>query len=353
MTNELNIKTNTWVIAWLFTGCLLVFLMVFVGGITRLTGSGLSITKWDLITGTVPPLNETDWNQQFDLYKQSPQYQKTNYHFTLEDFKQIYWWEYIHRLIGRSIGIIFLIPFLFFYFKKMLHAKLVKQLLFVFALGALQGLAGWLMVASGLIDNPRVSHYRLAIHLMLAFITCAYIFHIALQETYSQQKIKNDPSLNRKRQWAVISFVVVFIQIVFGAFVAGLKAGYIYNTWPMMGEEWIAAAVTAGYKNYGLMAFFDLPSNVQFVHRTLAFVSLISISVLFSNLQKSSDQKLKTASHFLLWITIIQIIAGILTLLYSVPVWLGIAHQAIAFLLFMALIFILHRLYINHSKSIT
>lgn len=336
--------TNKAVIAWLFLGCALVFLMVFVGGITRLTGSGLSITKWDLVTGTLPPLSHTDWMAQFELYQQSPQYIKANFHFTLEDFKSIYWWEYIHRLIGRIIGIIFLIPFIYFYFKKMLYPKLTRQLLIIFCLGALQGIIGWYMVASGLINNPRVSHYRLALHLMTAFLTCAYIFHVVLQEMFKRETIHYKQKLNGFRMLAWISFFLLLIQITYGAFVAGLRAGYVYNTWPLMGNEWISESVLAGVNNIGISAFIELPSNVQFVHRWLAFIVLAFVVVLYTKTRTDADRKMQLAGHCMISLFVIQILLGIFTLLWAVPVWMGVIHQAFAFLLLLNLTFILHRL---------
>ena len=169
-------SSNKKIIFWLYSGCILVFAMVVIGGITRLTGSGLSITEWKVITGTLPPLNETDWQLEFAQYQLSPQFQKINSDFNIEDFKQIYFWEYFHRLIGRMIGIVFIIPFLYFYFKKQIDKKLLPKLIIIFLLGAWQGFLGWYMVKSGLQNNPFVSHYRLAIHLVNAFLTFGYIF---------------------------------------------------------------------------------------------------------------------------------------------------------------------------------
>src|SRR5688572_10694286 len=172
---------NKSVYYWLLTGCFLVYVMVMVGGITRITGSGLSIVKWDLWHGTITPTDDSDWNHVFELYKQSPQFQKVNYDFTLADFKNIFWWEYIHRLLGRVIGVVFIVPFLFFWLTKKVDKALMQRLLIIFLLGALQGVLGWYMVASGLVDNPRVCHYRLAAHLMAAFTVFGYIYWTALE----------------------------------------------------------------------------------------------------------------------------------------------------------------------------
>src|SRR5690606_18539948 len=180
-------KDNKKVIVWLFTGCLLIFIMVIVGGITRLTHSGLSISDYKLISGTIPPLNEQEWIEAFELYKQYPEYQKLHYHFELEDFKDIYFWEWLHRVIGRFIGIVFIIPFLYFYFTKQLTKPTIRKSLVLSFLSGLQGCLGWCMVKSGLVDMPSVSHYGLAMHLVTAFITFAYAYWVALDLTYPEK----------------------------------------------------------------------------------------------------------------------------------------------------------------------
>ena len=333
-------KDNNKVIYWLFTGCFLIFIMVVVGGITRLTHSGLSISDYKLITGTIPPLNETEWQEAFDLYKQYPEYQKLNYHFTLEDFKDIYFWEWLHRLIGRLIGLVFFIPFVYFLIKKQLTKPTIKKTVILLALGGFQGFLGWYMVKSGLIDRPDVSHYRLAAHLTTAFITFAYTFWVALDLIFPERKKINIQFRNLIR----IGYAILLLQIIYGAFVAGLDAGFIHNHWPMMNEGkfmhdtvWIEQSPR--YKN-----FIEGKSGVQFVHRMLAYVVVISI---FSIWYKSRKMELTNYQskgvNYLLAIVGVQFLLGVLTIIYQVPVWLGVTHQVGAFFLLSAMTFTLHR----------
>ena len=214
-------KDNKKVIYWLLTGCLLIFIMVIVGGITRLTHSGLSISNYKLISGIVPPMNDVEWVEAFELYKQYPEYQKLNNYFDIEDFKDIYFWEWIHRVIGRFIGIVFLVPFVYFLIRKQLTKTTIKKSLILLALGSLQGFLGWYMVKSGLVDRPDVSHYRLAMHLTTAFLTFAYTFWVALDLIFPDKK-----TISKKlRNFIRIGLVILIIQIIYGAFVAGLDAG--------------------------------------------------------------------------------------------------------------------------------
>jgi len=259
--------------------------MVVIGGITRLTGSGLSITEWKIITGTFPPLNEAQWQQEFAQYKLSPQFQKINSHFSIEEFKNIYWWEYLHRLVGRMIGLVFIIPFLFFWFKKHIDKKLLPKLIIIFLLGAWQGFLGWYMVASGLQNNPFVSHYRLAIHLINAFITFGYIFWVAL-DLHFEKKEKSTVNKNVLRL-SIVTFILLIVQIIYGAFVAGLHAGQIFNTWPKMGDEWIASSVISAFKNDGINSLVNEISTVQFIHRTLGLVVFCMIFFLWISRKKN------------------------------------------------------------------
>lgn len=345
-------KINRGIVIWLMSGIVLIFSMVLIGGITRLTGSGLSITEWKVVTGTFPPMNEQAWQKEFDQYKQSPQFQLINSDFELENFKSIYWWEYIHRLIGRLIGIVFIIPFIFFYLKKQIDKSLIKKLWFVFFLGGLQGFIGWYMVKSGLVDNPHVSHYRLATHLITAFITCGVLFWITLDLLYP---IKEEYDFHLKKifKWTSIVFAFALIQILYGAFVAGLKAGHVYNTWPKMGEEWIASSVGTALSSDGFKSFFENHASVQFIHRTLAVIvtlGIIALSIFANNLDKARlgtlfDSSRKKAISFLLIMVIVQFILGVITLVYNVPIAMGVLHQLGAFLLFLGFVFALHRFY--------
>ena len=263
-----NSKQN--IIIWLYAGCLLVFAMVVIGGITRLTGSGLSITEWKVITGTFPPLNEIQWQEEFSKYQQSPQFQLINSGFGIEDFKNIYWWEYLHRLIGRLLGMVFIIPFFYFLIKKQISKQLLPKLIIIFLLGAWQGFLGWYMVKSGLMNAPYVSHYRLAIHLVNAFITFGYIFWVSQDLKYGTNENTN-VSKSIKRL-SILTFTLLIIQITYGAFVAGLHAGQVYNTWPMMGDEWMASSVSAAFAHDGIISLVNDISTVQFIHRTLALI---------------------------------------------------------------------------------
>lgn len=328
-------------VIWLLSGCFLIFLMVIVGGITRLTQSGLSIVEWNVVTGTLPPLNEQQWMEEFQKYQQTPEYQKLNYHFNLSDFKSIFWWEYIHRLLGRLIGLVFIIPFVYFWRKGRLSGKLVPRLVLIFALGAFQGFLGWYMVKSGLVDRPYVSHYRLAIHLIAAFAAFGFTFWVALDEIYGYRKEKSSFRPLKIAGFVFLAFLI--LQIIYGAFVAGLKAGYVYNTWPKMGELWIAEGVTAMKPFY--VNFLEGLAGVQFAHRYIAYILsflAVLIGVFSTNPQLSRNQK--HGARWLVAASVIQATLGIFTLVYAVPLTLGVVHQAGAFFLLGVNLFLLHRI---------
>lgn len=336
------------IVFWLFSGCFLVFLMVAIGGITRLTGSGLSMVEWDLLMGTVPPMNEQQWVEMFEKYKQFPEYQKLNYHFELEDFKSIFWWEYIHRLLGRLIGIVFLIPFIYFWMKGKISRNLMTKLLILFILGAFQGFLGWYMVKSGLVDDPYVSHYRLAIHLIAALATFAFALWFGLDEWHGEQK---DSAANKNLvRWTWIFFAVLILQIIYGAFVAGLKAGYVFTTWPKMGNDWFPQAITIMKPFY--INFLESLAGVQFVHRYLAYVLIVLAGIIFFRSRKHSLSKAQQKSvAFLMVAVAIQAILGIFTLIFSVPVILGVIHQSWAFVLVSVNLILAHRLQFQNKKS--
>ena len=333
-------KDNKKVVYWLFTGCFLIFIMVVVGGITRLTNSGLSISDYKLITGTIPPMNEQEWTEAFELYKQYPEYKKLHYHFTLEDFKGIYFWEWLHRLIGRLIGVVFIIPFLYFLFTKQLTRPTIYKSLLLLFLGGFQGFLGWYMVKSGLVDIPAVSHYRLAAHLTTAFLTFAYCFWVAMDLLYPRKKEINKSF--RNLVW--MGLIILLIQIVWGAFVAGLDAGWIHNSWPTMtGGEWIHETVYIE-QNPLWRNFIEGKSGVQFVHRYLAY---IVVGIILYIWYRSRNLKLtlpqKRGVNWLVGLVFLQFLLGVLTLIYAVPVWLGVSHQVGAFFLLTAMTFTLHR----------
>lgn len=345
MTLKDQSSEKSGMILWLFMGCFLIFGMVVVGGITRLTGSGLSITEWKVVTGAIPPLNEDQWIDAFDKYKLIPQYKLLNSDFTLSDFKFIFFWEFIHRLFGRMIGVVFLLGFIYYYSKKVITKELMPKLLLMFVLGGIQGFLGWYMVSSGLTENVRVSHIRLAIHLTFAFITFGYIFKVALSELYPV-KNTNGYAVTKYQKYGVAILVLLTIQIIYGAFVAGTKSGWTYNTWPKMEGEWVPESVTYMLSKEGSISLVNNLASVQFIHRTLAY--LITALVLYVGISAFRDNKLnkyhKDAALVLLSFIFIQVLLGIFTLLYKVPISLGVIHQAMAFFLFASSIYFLHRL---------
>lgn len=334
-----HMRDKNWIIAWLLAGAIMVAGMVLIGGITRLTHSGLSITEWKLIMGTIPPLNDAEWNEVFEQYKQFPEYQKVNSHFTLSEFKSIFFWEYLHRLIGRLIGMVFIIPFVIFIVRKSLSRKLIFQSLALFGLGALQGFLGWFMVKSGLVDRPSVSHFRLAIHLSAAFLTFCYILWVVLSIQRPERTITS-------RRLAVLSRIlvgVISLQIIFGAFVAGLKAGLVFPTWPKMGADRIPDSVIFGLKNEGLSSLFSQIVSVQFVHRTFAFIVVAMVGFVWLASQKETLNNFQQKSvQFLVLMVITQFTLGVFTLLYLVPVWLGVLHQFGALVLLSGSVFLMH-----------
>ncbi|GGX09404.1 COX15/CtaA family protein [Aquimarina muelleri] len=333
-------KDSKSVIYWLLTGCLLIFIMVVVGGITRLTHSGLSISNYKLISGTIPPLNEAEWNVAFDLYKQYPEYQKINNQFTLEDFKDIYFWEWLHRVIGRFIGIVFMIPFAYFLIRKQLTKSTIKKCLILMLLGSFQGFLGWFMVKSGLTDRPDVSHYRLAMHLTAAFITFAYTLWVALDLIYPEKKKIDFKFRNLIR----LTLIILLLQIIYGAFVAGLDAGFLHNHWPLMNDGALIHESVYIEQSPIIKNFIEGKSGVQFVHRYLAYIVVALIFMIWykgKRIKKNNTQK--NTLNMLLIIVSVQFLLGIFTLLYRVPITLGVLHQVVAFFLLGTMTFSLHR----------
>jgi cytochrome c oxidase assembly protein subunit 15 len=301
------------------------------------------MTDWHLVTDTFPPLTEAKWSKAFEEYKKFPEYQKINIHndFTLEDYKFIYFWEWFHRFIGRIIGLAFIVPFVYFLIKKRLSSETIKKCVVLLAMGGFQGFLGWFMVRSGLIDNPDVSHFRLSLHLTFAFITFAYTLWVALDLIYPNKIAAILPL----RKLARFALVFLLIQIVYGGFVAGLNAGLIHNHWPLMSDgQFVHDSVFIEQKTL-FLNLVEGKSGVQFVHRTLAYVVVGLILALFFKSKKytlSSPQK--KGINILVMIVFIQFGLGVFTLLYSVPLWLGLAHQIVAFFLLTAMTFTLHRL---------
>jgi cytochrome c oxidase assembly protein subunit 15 len=318
---------------WLLICAAGVFAMVIIGGITRLTESGLSMVEWRPLIGTLPPLSEAEWQRVFALYKQIPEYQAFNLGMTLATFKTIFWWEYAHRLSGRLIGLLFALPFLFFLFRGWLTARLTWRLCGLFALGGLQGLIGWWMVKSGLADRVDVSQYRLAVHLLLALVILALLFHLALALLVAPgQRIRVQPSL-ALHAWAVVCLVLVTIGA--GALVAGTDAGQIYNSFPLMGGQLVPAEY-AGMTPFWLN-FFENPAAIQFNHRVLAVGTFVSVIALWWRSRKARLNRMALAAvTSMLALACLQVALGISVLLTNVPIALAATHQAVAVLLLLS-----------------
>ena len=335
-------KENKPIIIWLLSGCLLIFLMVVIGGITRLTHSGLSITEWKPIMGTIPPISDADWQDVFTKYQQTPEFQKINYDMKIDEFKFIFFWEFIHRLIGRLIGVVFIIPFIYFMIKKRLDKQLIQRSLFLFLMGGLQGTIGWYMVYSGLIKDPHVSHYRLALHLITAFITFGFTLWFALDLIYpSNGSTKGSVSSLYQMSRALLAIVIV--QIVYGAFVAGLHAGKSYNTFPKMNDEWISSAITSMEPYWRNLT--ENQAGVQFIHRCIAWLLVVLIGYFWYLSKKFPlSKRQNTAVNLIVVVLVYQFLLGVFTLLYAVPITLGVLHQMGAFFLFSASVFLVHQM---------
>ncbi len=322
---------------WLLVCCGLVFAMVVLGGVTRLTGSGLSMVDWRPIMGWLPPLSDAEWQRAFEMYQQSPEFQKINSYMNVHDFKGIFWLEFLHRLLGRLIGLVFALPFVYFLVKGYIARKEWPKYALMFVLGGLQGVLGWYMVKSGLIDNPHVSQYRLTAHLVAAFLIYAYMFWVALSLLFPRSE---------RHAWysrTIGLTALISITIISGGFVAGLKAGKIYNTFPKMNEFWVPPGLLAEepwWRN-----FFDNMTTVQFDHRLLAITTFALVIAYWFGARKAGlPARARPAANALLHTASLQVILGISTLLLSVPVILGAAHQAVAMLLFTVSLYLVHSL---------
>lgn len=328
---------------WLLVCCALIFAMVVLGGVTRLTGSGLSMVEWDPVFGIVPPLDQESWDAIFDLYKQSPEYNKINVGMDVEGFKKIYWFEFSHRLLGRAIGIVFLVPFLYFLVTGRIRRALTPKLIIMFALGGLQGVLGWYMVMSGLVDNPHVSQYRLAAHLVLAVSIYAFMFWVALDLLFHPAEHREQSFPKLMPGAANLLTGLIFITILSGAFVAGLKAGFAYNTFPLMDGRWVPEAILMqppAWRN-----FFENIATVQFDHRLLAMLSFTGIVIFWlAAWRHSLTAQIRIGLHLLLAAAVLQVTLGISTLLLHVPVPLAAAHQGGALVLLTAMLFVNHRM---------
>ena len=329
------------IIAWLTACCLLVFAMVVVGGVTRLTHSGLSITEWQPIVGTVPPLSAADWDDVFARYRLTPEFRDVNHAMTLAEFKRIFWWEYFHRLLGRAIGVAFLGPYLWFLVRRRIPRRYAWPLAGIFALGGLQGAVGWLMVQSGLVDDPRVSQFRLTAHLGLAFAIFGTMLWTALSLAYPRRggEVRSRPLA----RFAHAVVALVFVMVLSGGFVAGIRAGVAYNTFPLMAGHVVPPEImmlSPWWRN-----FFWNMATVQFDHRLLAWLLAFAIPLLWWRLRRAGvPQRAKTAGSALVAMLVMQVSLGIATLVNVVPLQLAALHQAGAVAVFALALAVAHAL---------
>ena len=322
-------KINKLFFYWLACSLFLVYLAILIGGLTRLTNSGLSITEWELFKGILPPLNNFTWQLYFDQYKQIPQYKLLNFDMNLSEFKIIFYWEYIHRVIGRIIGLFFLFPLIIFYISKKIKKIYLNICILIFILIIFQGFIGWYMVKSGLVNDVTVSHYRLSIHLTTAIIIISIIFWL-LRNVYSNNN-RIFFKYSKENLLFQILILIVITQIIIGAFVSGLDAGNIYQTWPLMGENYFPNdIIIIDYKN---LFEFDNHSLVQFYHRNLAYVIIFYIFLLSFYIFKKKLYHLYKGLITLIFIVTLQVLLGIFTLISGINIYLASAHQITSVLL--------------------
>jgi len=318
---------------WLIVVCALIYTMVVLGGVTRLTRSGLSMVNWHPIAGIVPPLNDQQWQAEFDNYKQFPEYQKLNQGMDLAGFKSIFWFEYAHRLLGRSIGLVFFLGFLWFAIRKQLNRELWPKLATMFVLGGMQGLLGWFMVKSGLVDRPHVSQYRLTAHLSLAIAIYGYILWVALGLLLPAREYAPASALPHLRKTSIALWALISVMIISGGFVAGTHAGFVYNTFPLMNGAWFPPGLWDAHPWYHNL--FDDLTSVQFNHRVLAYTIFVSVIAFVAWTRKLQLPKpTMTAVYAVLAAMLLQVTLGISTLLTHVAVPVGAAHQGGALVLF-------------------
>jgi len=319
---------------WLLVCCVTIFCMVVLGGVTRLTGSGLSMVEWEPIMGVLPPLSDAEWQETFAKYQQYPEYKLKNSHLDVEGFKGIFWLEYLHRLLGRGIGMLFGLPFLYFLVRGQIDRPLVPKLVFLFVLGGLQGLMGWYMVQSGMVDDPNVSQYRLTAHLLLAIFIYAYMLWLALDLLRGRTRVKVSNG------WLTGTFTLlglVLLTIASGGFVAGLKAGFTYNTFPLMNGQLVPDGLLLMEPVWRNL--FENITAVQFNHRFLAMlVAALVTGFWWAARRQANAAGVRMALDLLLGAVLLQVALGISTLLLVVPIWLAAAHQAGAVILLTAVI---------------
>jgi cytochrome c oxidase assembly protein subunit 15 len=333
---------------WLIAVAALIAIMVLVGGATRLTESGLSIVEWKPVTGTLPPLSEAQWAQAFEGYKAIPQYRELNAGMSLAEFKTIFWWEWSHRLLGRAIGVVYLLPFLWFLWRGVLNIELKRRLWLIFGLGALQGAVGWWMVASGLSQRVEVSQYRLATHLVLALAIFAAV-------VWTLRRMRERPPAvmpSRLKVTSVVLLALTFMQIYFGALVAGLRAGRVYNTWPEIDGALIPSAARLFFEEPWWRNLFDNALTVQFEHRMTAY-ALLALALLHAidAVRSRAGGAVISGAWYLVAAVILQAMLGILTLLNQVPIDLALAHQAVAIVVLTLAILQVERLAARRAES--
>lgn len=357
MTNDLQQGRSSRPVAiWLLIGVFMIIIQVLLGGITRLTGSGLSITEWKPIIGALPPMDEQEWNTAFEKYQQIAQYKYLNPHFTLSDFKFIFFWEWIHRLWARLIGVVFIIPFIIFFVQKRFKKEMVKPLIILFLLGLLQGLVGWIMVQSGLNDSELlyVSHYKLAIHFIFALGLLCYTLWFALQLLVPASQLIINKSLRSFIGWLI---ALLSLQLIYGAFMAGLKAATAAPTWPSINGIWWPENIHlfGGREFSGIRFLFDHPLVIHFIHRNLAYIITILIILWSWKTFKVKGSGLFYKTRWWpLFIVLMQIILGILTVHHAAKpdsfLWLAVAHQFVAMVLLLSLVWMLY--IIRNRKSV-
>lgn len=328
---------------WLLICCVTLAGMVLLGGATRLTGSGLSMVEWKPVTGVLPPLSQNDWEEVFDLYQQSPEFQLVNLNMNLEGFKGIFYLEYFHRLLGRLIGLIVMVPLIYFVVRRKIDRTLALKLAIMVVLGGLQGVLGWYMVQSGLVDVPHVSQYRLTAHLGLAFLIYGYILWIAFDLLWPNSAGKPGADHRGLRRLSVLIPCLVFVTVLSGGFVAGLKAGLIHNTFPLMGGRVVPEGIL--YLDPAWRNGFENPVTVQFNHRILATLLFVLVPVFWHHSRRHAlPRRIRIGFHLLLAILLIQVGLGIATLLLRVPVSIATIHQGGALALFSAALFLANQL---------
>lgn len=343
--NYPSLQHDRQVATWLLFCAAVVFCMIILGGVTRLTHSGLSMVEWKPLVGVIPPLSEQAWMEMFDKYKQFPEYQKVNRGMSLDAFKSIFMYEYLHRVLGRVIGVIFLFPMLYFHFKGRLRPSLTPKLVILFFLGGLQGLLGWYMVKSGLVNNPRVSQYRLTAHLGAAVALYAYMLWVSFDLLFASAKAQvTDSTIKVSRPmagWSLALVGLVFLMILSGGLVAGTRAGLVYPTWPLMGDSFIPPGLYSLAPAW--LSMFEDVTTIQFNHRMFAYLLIVLLSTFaFRIFRQAGEGRGRLAAVLLMLALCVQVGLGISTLVLQVPVAVAVSHQGGAVILLTAMLFSSH-----------